>query len=384
MLTSQVRIEANRKNARMSTGPKSEAGKNRSRANALKHGLCSLTVVAETEELIRERTDAFVEEFQPEGEYPLWLAGQAALASLRIERCQRMERGVRDKVSIKAELCWDDDRRLDAVRLGQSIAKAPEFVVEQLRQTPQGCEWLISRWALLAHAADSSKQGWTPEQAALAYDLFGTPVAFREGLKPGTSIDSKGRVLESANDLAAVARRMVDELESRRELVAGIDEAKQALAWLDLDDEADPELKRVRRYESSLQRRLRWCLDQLENPSIPDDSPPPRDPKDVRIGLGDPPPEPEPFPEPEPMAVPAVMPVTAALPASSPSPGVEALIAAGRFSNIDLPYGIKPFGSPTLAQFVERPQPVDRAEKKLQKADARREAHRRKLEKSRS
>jgi hypothetical protein len=354
----------------MSTGPVSARGKEASRANAIKHGLCSLTVIVESPELIRERTLAFVEEFQPEGEYPLWLAEQAALASIRIERCQRMQRGARDKVAMKAELCWGDDLRLDAVKLGQSINRAPEAVVEQLRQTLQGCEWLIGRWALLAHAADS-KKGWTPDQTRLAFDLLGTPLEFREASKPGAMIDTKGRLLDPANDPASVARRMVGELEGRRDLLGGLDEAKQALAMADLDDEADPESKRLRRHESTLQRRLRWCLAQLEDPTLAETSPP-RDASTVRIGGDEPPPE---IPAPEPEAVPLI----------STAKEIEALIAAGRFSNIDLPYGIKPFGFPTLDQFIDRSEfKVDRAGKKLQKAEARREAQRRKLEKARS
>jgi hypothetical protein len=40
-MTSQRKIEANRRNAKRSTGPKTVLGKKRSRANALKHGLAA-------------------------------------------------------------------------------------------------------------------------------------------------------------------------------------------------------------------------------------------------------------------------------------------------------------------------------------------------------
>ena len=40
-MTSQRKIEANRRNAKRSTGPKTALGKKRSRANALKHGLAA-------------------------------------------------------------------------------------------------------------------------------------------------------------------------------------------------------------------------------------------------------------------------------------------------------------------------------------------------------
>lgn len=385
MTMSQARIEASRNNGRKSLGPSSPGGKARSKINAIKHSLCAKTVVIEGEEQVRERTEAFIEEFGAEGDFALWVAGQAALASLRIERCQLMERGVRAKASIRAELCWGDDARLEAARLGQSIAKGGDSVVEKLRRTPQGCDWLIGRWALLAHAAEvkkgwTSKKGWTAEQTALAFDLLATPPEFREGLNPGASVDPSGRVLDSAEDPATLARRMVDELLARRDMLAEIDEARQALAEADLDDEVDPELKRVRRYEASLQRRLRWCLDQLANPSEPEGSTPsPRAKAEPAIPDA-PPPEPMPMmvPEPQPEPQPADS------PSAPPSGAVESLIAAGRFSNIDLPYGRKPFGVPTLDMFVEHSAPADRAERKLQQAEARREAKRRKLEKLRS
>src|ERR1700739_2175789 len=44
-MTSFRRIEANRRNARLSTGPVTEEGKRKSRQNALRHGLTAETVI---------------------------------------------------------------------------------------------------------------------------------------------------------------------------------------------------------------------------------------------------------------------------------------------------------------------------------------------------
>ena len=94
-------------------------------------------------------------------------------------------------------------------------------------------------------------------------DLLGTPPEFRQENKPGESIDLDGRLLDPADGPAAVARREIAGLMERRESVADLDEVNKALAISDLDEEDDDELKRLRRYEATLYRRLRWCLDRV-------------------------------------------------------------------------------------------------------------------------
>jgi hypothetical protein len=49
-MTSSRQIEANRRNALKSTGPKAEAGKQVSRCNALRHGLTAHTVIGALED----------------------------------------------------------------------------------------------------------------------------------------------------------------------------------------------------------------------------------------------------------------------------------------------------------------------------------------------
>ena len=100
-------------------------------------------------------------------------------------------------------------------RLGSQLGNQPEEVVELLQRTPQGCEWLMARWAMLAHSADNQPNGWTPQQTELAFDLLGTPALFREGQKPGASLDIQGRVISGSDDPASVARREIAEIERR-------------------------------------------------------------------------------------------------------------------------------------------------------------------------
>jgi hypothetical protein len=67
-MTSLRQIEANRVNALKSTGPKTEAGKQRSRRNALRHGFTADTVIEPLEhaEEYRAFEDAIVAEYLPQ------------------------------------------------------------------------------------------------------------------------------------------------------------------------------------------------------------------------------------------------------------------------------------------------------------------------------
>ncbi len=187
MVASAARIQANRCNAQKSTGPRTPSGKEQSRANAVKHGLCSTVVGIEDPEAVGERVAALAETFQ----FGPWLLKQVATVGLRVEHAQEMQEAARDRLALHASVDWEGGRRLEAATLGDQLAQRPAPILEQLLKTPQGCEWLISRWAMLAHAAD--RGAWTPEQKTLALDLLGTPLEFRQGDEPGTKLETDGR-----------------------------------------------------------------------------------------------------------------------------------------------------------------------------------------------
>jgi hypothetical protein len=355
MFVSEARIAANRRNALRSTGPKTAEGKARSRANALKHGLCASVVVAEDAALVQRRSVDFFKTLRPQNHFHCWLVTEIALLTIRIERVERMERRVRDKLAIQAELGWDDDRRLEMIRLGSTLGNQPEEVVEQLRRTPQGCEWLMGRWAMLAYSADE-KTSWTAEQDQLAFDLLGTPALFRQGHKPGAALDFDGKVVEPAAGPAAVARREIAALRERRDLVAGMDEANRSLAEADLGDDSDPELRRLRRYESTLHGRLRWCQSQLRHQSPLEE--PYRGLMTTWLGQQEPPP---------------------AAQSSTPEPMPAA--SNGWLPSIHPPFDLTPEEVPAPGEPVDLPRIVaSRRQQKLGRTAARRDARRRKLE----
>lgn len=95
-VTSELQIEANRRNATLSTGPKTEQGKRTSRMNALKHGLTAEQVTLFDERL--EDFEAFHAELipalRPEGAIEEALAERVVLCAWRLRRVYRIETGL--------------------------------------------------------------------------------------------------------------------------------------------------------------------------------------------------------------------------------------------------------------------------------------------------
>jgi hypothetical protein len=369
MIVSEARIAANRRNALRSTGPKTAEGKERSRANALKHGLCASVVVHEDALVVQRRTEEFFKTLRPQNNFHCWLVTEIAVLSVRIDRGERIERRVRDKISIKAELMWDDDRRLEASLLGEQLGNRPEIVGDQLRRSLHGCEWMMGRWAMLAHSADV-KGCWTSAQTDLAFDLLGTPGHFREGHKPGASLDFDGQVIAGSENPAEVARREIAILKERRSVVEGLDEVCRSLTEADLGDDTDPELRRTRRYEGTLHNRLRWCMSQLRFQS-PMAAPYPGL-KTVWLGQD------EPAPPKLEVAAPSIPETQAVVEPEPPAP-------EGRLKRIEMPFDLEVDEYPLPGEDVIIPMILaNRREKKLQKAEDRRVAKRRKIEKLRA
>jgi hypothetical protein len=85
-MATEKQIQANRANAKRSTGPTTEKGKQASSQNALRHGLLSSCVVlkAESVPVFDELMNALIEEFQPRGENELALLESMAVARWKL------------------------------------------------------------------------------------------------------------------------------------------------------------------------------------------------------------------------------------------------------------------------------------------------------------
>ena len=86
-------IEANRRNAQKSTGPKTQEGKAASRFNAVRHGLraSQLALPHEDPEEVQGFVDALIEAIAPRDAFEAELAADIATLSWKLRRAERYE-----------------------------------------------------------------------------------------------------------------------------------------------------------------------------------------------------------------------------------------------------------------------------------------------------
>jgi hypothetical protein len=114
-MTSFRQLEANRRNATRSTGPITEAGKHRSRRNAVRHGLCAETVVGLLEDIedYRGFEAAIIADYDAETAVERELVLRLASLLWRIRRATSIETGL---LRNQAEILRDPGRLIGQVR----------------------------------------------------------------------------------------------------------------------------------------------------------------------------------------------------------------------------------------------------------------------------
>ena len=267
MIVTDARRAANQRNAQRSTGPKTESGKQAVRRNALKHGLAARTVAVEDPEVHRERSLSFSLGERPDSAWVAWLADEVATITLRLDLVAAMDREARGLASVHAATTWDEDRRVEAEKLGARLEQDPGRVVAHLRQTPHGCEWLIARWTAVADRAARflcrPSEPRTADQRRLPDLLLGKPVEASEPTSTDGHDDPWYRSPHHVHAATQAAHEAISELHRQRDRVAPADQATRAVVEAGLAGDSTVELRRIRRYESALHKRLNWCLAQV-------------------------------------------------------------------------------------------------------------------------
>ncbi len=156
------------------TGPKTLAGKTKSRANAVKHGLrCQVVEPPQDREAIAERVAAWTEALQPADPVAAWLVARAAAQSVRLDRCRERENLALEENTAKAERDWFRRQRARARRLGHQLDTDPERFHAHLSRFALGCDWLIARLDDLARDLAIPGGYWSTEEFVRALALLG-------------------------------------------------------------------------------------------------------------------------------------------------------------------------------------------------------------------
>jgi hypothetical protein len=227
-MTSEAQIEANRRNAEKSTGPRTQDGKDAARRNALRHGLA-----AEHIAIFDEDPDDFVrfhatmlEALLPLGEDERMLADRVVMGNWRLRRVWRMEAAAMNE----AALAIARSRGRSAVRR-QLQAELEAEPPERPEPKPSGKPALRMARASLAELAADVVHGLSDEQVeALAVSGDDAPTGEREPTLPDTLVWPERAMASLSRYEASITRDIDRAARSLREL--------QALRTLTLENPA--------------------------------------------------------------------------------------------------------------------------------------------------
>jgi len=172
--SSEAKIEANRKNAQKSTGPKTEAGKAVSRFNAVKHGACAKTTVLPTEdaEAYEERRRRWHEDFRPRGIIEAELLDLAVESLWRFYRARNTDTASVSEIVVKATQKHDRERQNELKKLIKELPDNPAEVSMKLRETVRGCAWVATQLETMIEALEV-RGWWYVSERDLVLNIFG-------------------------------------------------------------------------------------------------------------------------------------------------------------------------------------------------------------------
>ena len=290
MSCSPARLEANRRNALRSSGPKTAEGKANSRRNALKHGLAGEGIALPNEDAaeVERRFASFEAELDPRGDFARVLVQRAALLSVRMERCVRHEAASLSEKVRHAIDEYDEAKLAEVASLAERLATEPETATRRLRKTSGGIAWMLARWAELRVVLNDSEQDeWADEHREAAEGLAGRKFdearpsrwsALTDGLDgiwdgldaaDGKGLDDPAKRVWARKTLDAMIGTEIDGLRDalgRIDIEAEADDRAGAADRALFDD--SPKAILARRYEAAAERGFFRALRALkEHPS---------------------------------------------------------------------------------------------------------------------
>ena len=162
---SDARLQANRRNAQLSCGPKSAEGKARSRANAVKHGLTGAGVALPSEDAaaVEARFLQLQEDLAPSTTAGALLLNLAALMSVQVERSARREAAALAYAGRHAADEFDLARLAEVDRWFDAIETDPRDHRRRLEASVDGIDRLLGALrGIRDQVATGHYRRWTP------------------------------------------------------------------------------------------------------------------------------------------------------------------------------------------------------------------------------
>ena len=203
IMTTEAQINANRQNSRNSTGPRTEAGRNRSRFNAVKHGFRAEKAILPDEDpaALHERLDDWTADLQPRNSVEQYLVERGVRLSWQLDRVTRaqdartstpiVEGGI-EEAELRAEeileigkrLFWDNRGPInfyphppvrEVSSYGDTVPRTsfcespddpdqPALLVRRLQSSAAGCQWMLDRWAELETLVECDLAWLSPDK----------------------------------------------------------------------------------------------------------------------------------------------------------------------------------------------------------------------------
>jgi hypothetical protein len=150
-MATERQIQANRANAKRSTGPATEAGKQASSQNACRHGQLSSCVVlkAESTPLFDELMDSFLAEFQPQTANETALVETMAVSRWKLSRNWIIHTALLEVETVKQDHSAGNEPVLTALAFKESLADSSHLLHRLAPLETRNAPVLIARSSYL-------------------------------------------------------------------------------------------------------------------------------------------------------------------------------------------------------------------------------------------
>jgi hypothetical protein len=333
---SEARRRANQRNAQLSTGPRTERGKNVSKFNNLRSGCYAeeLILPGEDPEELQERLTLWEIQLRAVTEPERYEVKNAVHATWRHDRMRRAEAIALTEMVVKTGETFYDQKEQEARDLVARLPESPGDCIQGLRNSTAGLTWMIGQIEIIAQAVTAHRVLMPSHRIHLIHlsgkrpvDMFTCSIVaewdvlylavaagqHRDPVQDAVlelaadrppamdSFEFKFRIEETARRLPPAEEAyeqlqqklaaMREELTERRELVALREERDLARAIEKAKVDAGPEGAKRQRVENSMDRLRRGSLKELR--ALQKSRPEPEDERPDGDGM---PAEPEPGP----------------------------------------------------------------------------------------